>query len=93
MTEMPQQEYQSQTQDRTQDQPQYPGVGQTAPAYRQLRRSRSDRMLAGVCGGIADYLRVDPTLVRVGFAVLAIVTWGVALLAYVVGWALMPEAD
>jgi phage shock protein PspC (stress-responsive transcriptional regulator) len=93
MTEMPQQEYQSQSQSQTQDQPQYPGAGPTAPAYRQLRRSRSDRMLAGVCGGIAEYLRVDPTLVRVGFAVLAIVTWGVALLAYVVGWALMPEAE
>lgn len=85
MTEMPQQDYQSQSQNQS--------PIQDRPAYRQLRRSRSDRMLAGVCGGIADYLRVDPTLVRVGFAVLAIVTWGVALLAYVVGWALMPEAD
>jgi phage shock protein C len=49
-------------------------------------------MVAGVCAGLADYLRVDPTLVRVGFAVLTIITWGVALVAYVVAWALMPEA-
>ena len=62
-------------------------------SVRRLRRSRSDRMLAGVCAGIADYLRVDPTLVRVGFAVLAIITWGVALVAYLVAWAVMPEAD
>lgn len=48
-------------------------------------------MLAGVCAGLAHYLRVDPTLVRVGFAVLAIITWGVALLAYLVAWLLMPE--
>jgi len=70
-----------------------PPTNQPPPPYRQLRRSRSDRMLAGVCAGIADYLRVDPTLVRVGFAVLAIITWGVALLAYVIGWIVMPEAD
>ncbi|MPZ28823.1 MAG: PspC domain-containing protein [Micromonosporaceae bacterium] len=63
------------------------------PPYRRLRRARSDRMLAGVCAGIARYLRVDPTLVRVGFAVLAIITWGVALLAYVIGWIVIPEED
>jgi phage shock protein C len=66
--------------------------GPPPAGYRQLRRSRTERMLAGVCGGLADYLRVDPTLVRVGFAVLAIITWGVALLAYLVAWLLMPEA-
>lgn len=68
--------------------------GETHPdpkPYRRLRRSQSERMLAGVCGGLADYLRVDPTLVRVGFAVLAIITWGVALLAYLVAWVIMPE--
>lgn len=48
-------------------------------------------MLAGVCAGVANYLRVDPTLVRVGFGVLAIITWGVALIAYVVAWVVMPE--
>jgi len=63
------------------------------PTYRPLRRSRSDRMLGGVCAGIADYLRVDPTLIRVGFAVLTIVTWGVALLVYLVAWLLMPEEE
>jgi phage shock protein C len=62
-------------------------------SVRQLRRSRSDRMLAGVCAGVANYFRVDPTLVRVGFAVLAIITWGLALLGYVVAWAVMPEED
>jgi phage shock protein C len=50
-------------------------------------------MLAGVCAGIADSLRIDPTLVRVGFAVLAIITWGVALVGYLVAWAIMPEED
>jgi phage shock protein C len=67
-------------------------TGSPQPPYRLLRRSRSDRMVAGVCAGLAHYLRVDPTLVRVGFAVLAIITWGVALLAYLIAWIVMPEA-
>jgi phage shock protein C len=58
---------------------------------RLLRRSRSDRMIAGVCAGLANYLRIDPTVVRIGFAVVAIITWGVALLAYLIAWAVMPE--
>ena len=64
---------------------------QNEPTYRQLRRSRSDRMVAGVCAGIAEYLRLDPTLIRVGFAVLVLVSWGLALVAYVLGWILIPE--
>jgi len=64
---------------------------QNQPTYRQLRRSRSDRMLAGVCACIADYLRLDPTLIRVGFAVLVLVSWGLALVAYLIGWLLSPE--
>lgn len=61
--------------------------------YRQLRRSRSDRMIAGVCAGVADYLRVDPTVVRVGTVILALITWGVAVIGYLAAWLLMPEAD
>ncbi|HLU32795.1 MAG TPA: PspC domain-containing protein [Natronosporangium sp.] len=64
---------------------------QNEPTYRQLRRSRSDRMVAGVCAGIAEYLRLDPTLIRVGFAVLVLISWGLALVAYVLGWILIPE--
>jgi len=60
---------------------------------RLLRRSKSDRMVAGVCAGLAKYLRIDPTVVRIGFAVVAIITWGVALLAYLIAWAVMPEEE
>jgi phage shock protein PspC (stress-responsive transcriptional regulator) len=59
--------------------------------YKQLRRPLDDRIVAGVCSGIGRYLRVDPVLVRVGFAVLAALTWGAAVLAYPVAWFLMPE--
>jgi len=59
---------------------------------KQLVRLRDDRMVAGVCSGVARYLGVDPTLVRL-LAVLGIVfSFGTALVAYVVAWVLMPEA-
>jgi phage shock protein PspC (stress-responsive transcriptional regulator) len=63
----------------------------TVAPYKQLRRPLDDRILAGVCSGIGRYLAVDPVLIRVGFAVLAALTWGAALLAYPIAWFLMPE--
>lgn len=54
------------------------------------RRSRSDRVLAGVCGGIGRSLNIDPVLVRVMMAVLVFVG-GVGIPLYVAGWLLMPE--
>lgn len=55
-------------------------------------RSREDRKIAGVCGGLADLMNLDPTLVRAGFLVLTIVT-GVApfVIGYVAVWILAPE--
>ncbi|MEX0763278.1 MAG: PspC domain-containing protein [Dehalococcoidia bacterium] len=60
---------------------------------RRLQRSTSERMFAGVSGGIAEYLEVDPVLVRAIWVVLAFATAGTALIAYIVLWVLMPEAD
>jgi phage shock protein C len=57
---------------------------------RILVRSRTDRMVAGVCAGVGDYFGVDVTLIRVIVAVAAIVTGGVGILAYLVAWALIP---
>jgi phage shock protein PspC (stress-responsive transcriptional regulator) len=59
------------------------------PAARPLRRSGDDRMLAGVAGGIARYLDVDVTLVRVIIAVLALFT-GVGVPLYIAAWLLIP---
>jgi phage shock protein C len=64
---------------------------QPTVGYKQLRRPLDDRMVAGVCSGLARYFGVDPVLVRIGFAVLALVTWGVALVAYPVLWIIMPD--
>lgn len=55
-----------------------------------LVRSRTDRMVAGVCAGVGDYFGVDVTLIRVIVAVAAVITGGVGILAYLVAWALIP---
>jgi phage shock protein PspC (stress-responsive transcriptional regulator) len=57
---------------------------------RQLRRSATDKMLGGVAGGIARYLDVNVTLVRIVVAVLALTT-GLGLALYVAAWLLIPE--
>lgn len=58
---------------------------------RRLTRSRDDRMLAGVCGGLADYTGIDPVVFRVVFAV-ATVLGGAGIAAYVIAWLVIPEA-
>jgi phage shock protein PspC (stress-responsive transcriptional regulator)/branched-subunit amino acid transport protein AzlD len=57
---------------------------------RTLRRSRDDRMIGGVCGGLGRYTRVDPIIFRIVLAALAIFG-GVGLLLYALAWLLMPE--
>lgn len=57
---------------------------------RTLYRSRIDRMLAGVCGGLGEYFQLDPTLIRLVFVLLAAFT-GVGVLAYIVLWIVVPE--
>ncbi|MDE1892958.1 MAG: PspC domain-containing protein [Pseudomonadota bacterium] len=59
---------------------------------RQLRRSRSNRSLAGVCAGIAEYFGWDPTLVRVAWVVLTLLG-GSGILLYLIFWVVMPEAE
>jgi phage shock protein C len=56
----------------------------------RLERSTTNRVIAGVCGGIAEYLQIDVTLVRVFFVIAAIVTAGLGFLAYLVLIVLMP---
>ena len=57
---------------------------------RQLTRSQSNRRIAGVCGGIAEYFDIDPTLVRIAFVVAALLG-GPGLLLYVVLWIVLPK--
>ncbi len=78
-----------------------PGTPSSAPALgastgspgvpRRLTRSRHDRWIAGVAGGIASYLNVDPVLARLALVVLAIASGGVAVLFYIIAIFVVPE--
>ena len=57
---------------------------------KKLTRSRTDCKIAGVCGGVADYLDVDPTLVRIVWLMLAVL-WGWGVFGYLVAWIVMPK--
>ncbi len=59
---------------------------------RRLVRRTDDKMIAGVCSGIADYTGVDVTVVRLAAVVGAVLGLGSLVVAYVVAWLLMPEA-
>ena len=60
----------------------------------RLRRSRSDKMIAGVIGGLARYFNFDPTLARVLYVILSVVSVGFpGLLVYILLWIIMPEGD
>ncbi len=59
----------------------------------RLYRSRNDRMLAGVAGGLAEMWDADPSLVRVVWAVLVLLTGGIALVVYIVMAIVVPEED
>lgn len=59
---------------------------------RTLTKSSTDRMIAGVCGGIADYLNLDPTLVRAGFVLLSIFSAAFpGLIVYIALAVIMPN--
>lgn len=63
-----------------------------ADEIKKLHRSRKDRMIAGICGGLGDMFSIDPTLIRLIAALIALFTVGTAVLVYVLGWIIIPEA-
>ena len=58
---------------------------------KKLSRSGTDSMIGGVCGGLASYFNIDPTIVRVAM-VLITLAWGTGLLIYLLLWAILPES-
>ena len=57
---------------------------------KKLYRS-PNRIIAGVCGGIAEYFDIDPTLVRIGYAALTLFTAFCGIILYPILWIIMPE--
>jgi phage shock protein C len=59
---------------------------------KKLYRSQTDRKIAGVCGGIAEYFDIDSTLVRLGW-ILFLFAGGSGILAYIIAWIVMPDGN
>ncbi len=57
---------------------------------KKLYRSRTDTMIAGVCGGLAEYFDIDPVIVRVGFSILLLPGGLPGLVPYVILWIIVP---
>ncbi|MDR0796170.1 MAG: PspC domain-containing protein [Tannerella sp.] len=57
---------------------------------KRLYRSTKDKMIGGICGGIAEYFDLDPTLVRIGYILLSVFTVFSGVIAYFILWIVMP---
>ena len=59
---------------------------------KKIYRSKKERILAGICGGLGEMFNIDPTIVRLGLVFLDIIT-GVAplVITYIIGWVIIPE--
>jgi len=57
---------------------------------KKLYRSKKDRWVAGVCGGLAEYLDIDPIIIRL-VTLMLVLTAGGGLLVYIIAWLIVPE--
>lgn len=58
---------------------------------KKLYRSKENRMICGVCGGIAEYFNIDPTIVRLVVVIAGLVNAGAALIGYIIAAVVIPE--
>ena len=58
---------------------------------KRLLRSKKNRMIAGVCAGIGNYLGIDATVIRLLWVLLTFFSGGVGVLAYIIAWVIIPE--
>lgn len=57
---------------------------------KRLYRSKTNRIIAGVCGGIADYTNIDPTVIRLLWLLVSLI-WGAGIIAYIIALIIIPE--
>jgi len=62
-----------------------------AQPIKRLYRSRHDKVLGGVCAGIARYINVDPVVVRLLWVVLTLISMGLGIVVYIIAWIIVPE--
>ncbi len=56
---------------------------------KKLYKSRTDKKIAGICGGLGEYMDVDPTIIRLAAVFFAF--WGAGFIAYLIGWIMIPD--
>lgn len=59
----------------------------------KLKRSRTNKMIAGVCGGLGEYFNIDPTIVRIATVLLGFMSFGTFIIAYIACVVIIPEED
>ncbi len=62
-----------------------------AKTIKRLYRSRNDKILGGVCAGIAEYLEIDPVVVRLLWVIATLLSMGLGIVAYIIAWIIIPE--
>ena len=68
-------------------------LNEATDQVKKLRRSRSDKMIAGVCGGVAKMIGVDAAILRIILVAATLLGFGTGAILYVAAWILMPEED
>lgn len=58
---------------------------------KRLYRSRKERMLGGVCGGLGEHIDVDPTIIRLVWVVVTLLSCGIGILFYLIAWIIIPD--
>lgn len=64
----------------------------TSNSPRRLFRSRNQKVIAGVCGGLAEYFNLDPTWIRLIFILLSLLGLGTFIIVYIIFWIIVPIA-
>lgn len=60
---------------------------------KRLYRSKKERILGGVCAGLGEHLDVDPTVIRLIWAVVSVLSVGTGIIIYILAWIIIPEDD
>jgi phage shock protein C len=60
-------------------------------SMKRLYRSKKDRILGGVCAGLGEHLDVDPTVIRLIWAVVTVLSFGTGIIVYILAWIIIPE--
>jgi len=58
---------------------------------KRLYRSKKEKIIGGVCGGLGEFLDVDPTIVRLLWAIITVLSIGAGIVAYLLAWIIIPE--